>query len=266
MKRPFLMRRSSGRLRRIVFSRLYLPQATDKKWRELFVGAPLEFAPGVTVDLLASDFMHAEIAFTGEYEPGLSRRVVELGRKGGAFVDVGANIGYFALLWAASNPRNTALAFEASPRNSQLLGSNVARNGFGERVTVFDFALGRAADTLPFDLGPDGITGWGGLVLDASNNTIEVPVKRLDEITDDSEIDLLKIDVEGADTWVLMGMERLLRDKRIKQIWYEQNKPRLRQIGIQEGEAQLFLRSVGYRAEPMTDPHKDIVDWMALPA
>lgn len=260
------MRNLSGRLRSSVFSRLYLPQSTNKKWSDLFVGAPLEFAPGVTVDLLASDFMHAAIAFTGEYENALSRRVVELGSNGGTFVDVGANIGYFTLLWVASAPCNTALAVEASPRNSQLLKSNVARNGFGERVTVFDFALGRAADTLPFDLGPDGITGWGGLALDASSNTIEVPVRRLDEITDDSEIDLLKIDVEGADTWVLMGAERLLRDKRIKQIWYEQNKPRLRQIGIQEGEAQSFLRLVGYHAEPMTDPHSDIVDWIALPA
>jgi hypothetical protein len=76
MKRPFLMRRLSGRLRRSAFSRLYLPQATDKKWRDLFVGASLDFAPGVNVDLLASDFMHAAIAFTGEYEHGLSHRVV----------------------------------------------------------------------------------------------------------------------------------------------------------------------------------------------
>jgi hypothetical protein len=45
---------------------------------------------------------------------------------------------------------------------------------------------------------------------------------------------------------------------------YEQNKPRLRQIGIQEGEAQSFLQSVGYRVQPMTD--MDIVDWMAVPA
>lgn len=141
MKRPFLMRRLFGCLRQSVFSRLYLPQATDKKWSDLFVGASLEFAPGVNVDLSASDFMHAAIAFTGEYEHGLSRRVVELGRKGEVFVDVGANIGYFALLWAASNPRNTALAFEASPRNSQRLKSNVARNGLNEHITVFDMRL-----------------------------------------------------------------------------------------------------------------------------
>jgi hypothetical protein len=123
MKRPFLMRRLSGRLRRSAFSRLYLPQATDKKWRDLFVGASLEFAPGVNVDLLASDFMHAAIAFTREYEHVLSHRVVALGRKGGAFVDVGANIGNSALLWAASNPRNTASTFDAS----QLTTSQVER-------------------------------------------------------------------------------------------------------------------------------------------
>jgi hypothetical protein len=102
MSRPLLMRVLSGRLRRSAFHRLYLPAAD--RWRPLFTNAPLELAPDMKMDLVPSDFMHAAIAFTGEYEPELSRRVAEEGKTGGLFVDVGANVGYFPLIWATRNP------------------------------------------------------------------------------------------------------------------------------------------------------------------
>jgi len=37
-------------------------------------------------------------------------------------VEVGANIGYFAALWAAMSPRARCVAFEASPRNIESWG------------------------------------------------------------------------------------------------------------------------------------------------
>jgi FkbM family methyltransferase len=266
MKRPTLVRHLPMRLRGSAFHRIYLPNAGDRRWHSLFAGASLDLAPGITVDLLASDFMHAEIAFTGVYERLLSSRVAELGRKGGGlFADVGANIGYFSLIWAASNVINKALAFEAAPRCSKLLRRNIDRNNLSDRITAYDLALGRESGALPFDLGPHDRTGWGGVALEASDNTIDVPVKRLDDVIGEVVINLLKIDVEGADTWVLMGAERHLRAKRIKQIWYEQNTPRQQRLGIQEDEAQSFLRSVGYRVQPMTDTRLDVVDWMAVP-
>ena len=82
----------------------------------------------------------------------------------------------------------------------------------------------------------------------------------------DQDIPLLKIDIEGADTWALMGSELLLRTKRVKEIWYEQNKPRMRGLGIGEGEAEKFLRSVGYVSRPESDPSFDVVDWSASPS
>ena len=69
------------------------------------------------MDLVPTDVHHAAVAYTGEYEPGLSRRVAELGRAGGLFLDVGANAGYFTLIWLAANPDNRAICWEASPRN-----------------------------------------------------------------------------------------------------------------------------------------------------
>jgi FkbM family methyltransferase len=266
MKAPLLLRLTSGHLRTSMFYRIYRDQSGQEKWQGLFQSAPLNFAPGVKVSLLASDFMHAEIAFTGEYERSLSRLVVELGATGGTFVDVGANIGYFSLLWAASLTGNRVHAFEASPRSLPLLSQNVHSNNLSDRIIIYDCALGRDTGSAAFDLGPEGVSGWGGLSLDPSgDNIVHVPVKRLDDIIGDAHIDLLKIDVEGADTWVLMGAKKLLRAKHIKRIWFEQNAVRMKKLGIAEHAAQSFLRSLGYSARPVSDASQGTVDWMAIP-
>ena len=80
-----------------------------------------------------------------------------------------------------------------------------------------------------------------------------------------NEVALLKIDAEGADTWVLMGCERLLRERQVKAVWFEQNKPRMRALGIGEWEAERYLRSVGYVPSPRSDPSGDVVEWSAIP-
>jgi FkbM family methyltransferase len=266
VKRPLLLRLSSGRARSSIFYRFYSGRAVKEKWRGLFQNATLTFPPGVEISLLASDLMHTQIAFTGEYERPLSRFVVELGATGGTLVDVGANIGYFSLLWAARHPANVAHAFEASPRNIPLLKQNVYHNNLGGRIVIHDYALGRETGSANFDLGPEGLSGWGGLSLDTRGaNLVQVPVKRLDDAIGDVHVDLLKIDAEGADTWVLMGASELLRTKRIKRVWYEQNRVRMEKHGIRNDAAQSFLRSVGYATRPISDISQCTADWMAVP-
>jgi hypothetical protein len=62
---------------------------------------------------------------------------------------------------------------------------------------------------------------------------------------------VLKIDTEGADTWVLFGAERLLRLQRIEHIFYERNDVCMGWLGIQPGEAEEFLARLGYQVEPL---------------
>ena len=264
MHRPLLMKVLPERFRVSTLHRFYRP--ADPRWRHLFAEAELRAAPGIKVELLATDFMHAEIAFTGAYERELTRRLATLAERGSVLVDVGANIGYFSLIWAARNPSNRVFAFEAAPRPAELLKRNVARNGLAERIIVHSMALGAEAGLMHFDPGPETLTGWGGLSLSADANTIEVQVQRLDETLPGATIDMLKIDVEGADTWVLFGAERLLVEKRIKHIAYEQNHPRMQQLGIDEDAATEFLKRLGYRAEPVAGRNGDVVDWLATPS
>lgn len=261
MRRPLLLRLLPDRLRLSAWARLYRP--APPKWRPLYQAAPLRFAPGVTMELVPGDVISDSIAFTGVFELPLSRDMRTLARRGGALIDVGANLGYFTLLWAAANPANRVFAFEASPRNVELLTRNVERNGFDRQVRVIPCAAGREVGSLAFDPGPADQTGWGGF---AASGPITVDVVRVDQAAQyPPEVTLLKVDVEGADAWALMGCERLLRDRRVMQVRFEQNKPRMRALGIPEDEAQRFLRSVGYDPRPLTDPRGDLVEWFAVP-
>jgi len=218
------------------------------------------------MQLLPGDVISDCIAFTGVYEPALTRKVVQLAQAGGHLVDVGANLGYYALLWAAANPKNTCTAFEASPRNVDILQQNISCNGFESQIKLVPFAAGQTAGKLRFDTGPLKQTGWGGFLKTGEPGGIEVDVVRVDEVVQtDDPIALLKVDIEGADAWALMGCTRLLKSRAVRQVWFEQNKPRIRSLGIPLDAAQEYLRSVGYVVHPKSDDSREVVDWSALP-
>jgi FkbM family methyltransferase len=204
------------------------------------------------MDLSPEDEGHSAIAFTGEYEHDLTLDLLKFAALGGLLVDVGANYGYFSLLWAARRQENRVIAFEASPRNHAALERNVRTNGFEPRISVRKEAVGKETGKMLFDLGPPDQTGWGGLSLAPTTAVEQVCVRVVkldDQLADVSRIDVMKIDIEGADTWAIAGAENLLREKRIKHLFFEQNRFRLQQLGIDEQEAPALLRRHGYRLD-----------------
>jgi FkbM family methyltransferase len=214
--------------------------------------AHLEFAPAKMTSLLGSDYGHRQIAWLGYYELEMSRMIASLAKKGGLLVDVGANAGYFTCMWSALNHENQVYAFEPSPRNLVMLRQNLEELKCPNRLRVFDCALGRESKMLNFDLGPEEQSGWGGLSSLDSVRSIPVKVCRLDELILNGEsISVLKIDTEGADPWVLEGAQALLKQRRIKHVFFEKNLKRMQQLGIQENEAEDFLVSMGYKVYPL---------------
>jgi FkbM family methyltransferase len=250
------------RLRASLWSRCYHP--TGEHFHGLFASALLHFAPNVRMQLVPGDVISDSIAFTGLYDLSFSRHVSAVARKGGVLIDVGANLGYFSLLWAAARPDNHVVAFEPSPRNIELLKANVFRNGFADRIDIRTQAVGSASGEMEFDTGPEEQTGWGGLSLKKTQQSIRVPVVRLDEaLTETDEIAMLKIDIEGADTWAILGAERLLRERRIKNIWWEQNTQRMRQLEIPAAKSVEFLKGLGYEPTPNGHLDANTINWFA---
>jgi len=261
--RPIALRVLPPRIAGSVFDRWY--RARSDRWLSLYRDAALRAAPNVAMELVPGDRVSDLIAFTGVYEAEFTRRVKKLASKGGTMVDIGANLGYFSLLWGAAHDSNRCIAFEAAPRNLEILARNVAQNGLSERIRIVGRAAAAQSGRLWFDLGPEDQCGWGGIAPQATERGIQVDAVRVDEVVDAGEtIALLKVDVEGADAWALMGCERLLTAKSVHEIWFEQNRPRMQMLGISANLAQEYLESVGYDCTPHNDVNAPLVQWSAV--
>lgn len=261
MIKPLALHLLPLRLRQSLYYRYY--HSRHAKWQHLFESAQLALSPNVSMyGLMPGDIISGNIAFNGFYELALSLEIEKLSRRGGLFVDVGANMGYFSLLWVGTNPSGHAIAYEAAPRNIKLIENNITRNHLGHRIAPVPKAAGNHDGQIAFEVGPDDQTGWGGISNETTARTIDVPLVRLDTELAGREIEVLKIDVEGADTWVLQGCEFLLKKKRIRRIYFEQNDARMRKLGIRQNEAQTFLRDLGYVCAPFM---RGDAEWVAYP-
>lgn len=252
----FILKYVPKRVRSSAFHRIFA--GAREKHLDLFHDAELAFCPTVRMDLFPSDVGHRHIAYTGFTELPLTRMIARLAKQGGLMIDVGANYGYYSLLWAGTARRNRVIALEASPRVFPRFQSNLEKNHLLPQVEMHNLAAGAQAGYLSFSLGPDEQTGWGGFgKSDIGGEVVSVEVIPLDQlIPADIAISVLKIDVEGADTWVIQGARRLLEQKRIRHVFFEENPQRMELLGIDRTEAFSLLESLGYAVDASFQPNE----------
>jgi FkbM family methyltransferase len=232
--------------------KVYFHSPAQKQWPTQLRRAELQFAPVSLRHFYKSDIMHRQIAWLGFYELALSKRIAKMAGDGGILVDVGANVGYFSCLWAAVRAHNEVYAFEPSPPVFELLKANIEEAGLCSRVKVYKLALSKERANVDFDPGPNNQSGWGGISNDRSDNTLRIEAEKLDDVMPDNVvIDLLKIDTEGADAFVLKGADRLLRTHRIRHVFFEQNLTRMKRLGIPHDSPFRTLQACGYKVEAL---------------
>jgi FkbM family methyltransferase len=247
MKRPLLLNSLPDALAGRIYYRFYRP--VPSRFSPLYRNAPLRYAPNTRIALPKSkEYMYDLIALTGVYEPHLTRRVQTLARSGGVLVDVGANVGYFTLVWGANNPANRVIAVEPAPLVTPYLRQNLHTNGLCQRVRLFPCAASNVDGVARFSSVVDEPTGWARFTDDGRSPTgYEVETRTLDRIVGlDTTVTLLKIDVEGAESLVLAGAKNLLASHRVDHIYVEVNKPGAQELGLSETAALDLLNDAGY--------------------
>jgi len=150
-------------------------------------------------------------------EPGTRRVVSKLLAPGMTFVDIGAHIGLLTLAGArAVGPSGKVLAIEPVPQTFELLKQALAINGLAQRVEVRCLAAGAHRERCKFFV--RSVLGHSSFIRsdtlsDSSTVEIEVDVSPLDDLVPKGErVDLVKIDVEGAELAVLEGMTRVIAE------------------------------------------------------
>jgi FkbM family methyltransferase len=157
---------------------------------------------------------------SGEWEPHVERAIIRLLGPGDTAVDVGANVGYHTLAMAAAvGSGGQVHAFEASPDLMRLLRATMIVNGLSSVALYENAALDRPG-TITLASAP-GHYGSGHLVNDAPSPDydvaysirVEVAAVTLDAVLADlvPNVDLLHMDIEGAEPLALCGAETLIR-------------------------------------------------------
>ena len=127
---------------------------------------------------------------------------------GGVFVDVGANVGTYALALARQvGAAGKVIAIEPHPVTHARLAFNNAASGYTQ-IRLFAAAAGPADGELMIETDGDNLGASHIVSGQSSNKAIRVPSLRLQRILDEagaSHVDALKIDVEGFEDRVLTG-------------------------------------------------------------
>lgn len=159
-----------------------------------------------------ADWLGQHIFATGEYEPSTTALIQSLLKPGNVFVDVGANAGYFSLLAAKTiGKHGRVYAFEPAPETYKELVNNIHLNQF-ENIKTYPIAASNYQGSIDFSIAPETHKGLSSFRTIAGSKKLTVPTMQLDNVVDfPLEIDLVKIDVEGAECRVLSGMNRIIR-------------------------------------------------------
>lgn len=159
------------------------------------------------------------VLMDGLWEGWLTVFMARVVKRGMNVVDVGANHGYYTLLFAdLVGQDGQVAAIEPHPRIAELLRRSVDVNGFGGRVRVVEMAAS-AED--------GGSVAFRAFLREPKNahvvpggdpshpEDVKVKAGRIDSVLKRwNRVDFIKIDVEGAEEAAIAGLSRVLKRDR----------------------------------------------------
>ena len=161
-------------------------------------------------------FTHCFYPGVDQYEPDVRGALQYFLKAGNTFIDCGANIGYFSVLAnALVGKSGKVISVEANPVTFSLLETNLKTNGFGIPIhCALTSEKGELVLSMPTQ-GGDVYSSLrkGGLVKGESIQSFKVLGRSLDDLVHDlalTKVDLVKIDIEGAEMDVLRSATHLL--------------------------------------------------------
>jgi FkbM family methyltransferase len=218
--------------------------------------APVAMSEGFTIHVRADDpLIGRAMRETHQYEPHVTARLKGLLTPGATFVDVGASVGFFTILASRLvGPTGRVVAFEPGSQNTSLLLLNVQTNN-ADNVEVLQVAASSEPGLLLYSR--SGGNGHAA-AFDGNAGALAfsdlVRADTLDRVlADEKRVDVVKVDVEGAEGLVLRGARRLLEQRRPSVI-FEFSPPSLAATSGEPAERVLgLLTDLGYGLEILGD-------------
>lgn len=191
-----------------------------------------------------------EVMNFGRYEPEETRVMDLLSAEAKTVLDVGANIGWYAVRFAKRQPEARVHAFEPMPVSHAFLQRNVAANGVGHQVTCYNYGLSDAGGSFEFFIAPTGCTNASLLNVAGAQDARAVVglTLTLDQWSANQQLkpDFIKCDVEGAELLVFRGGRETLKAHR-PVVFAELLRKWAKPFGYHPNDMLGFFRELGYR-------------------
>lgn len=228
-------------------------------WRLKFInpnGYYLRYVQGSKMYLKIDDpGVSRDLIIRGMREREETRMIQKTLRPGMTVIDIGANIGYYTLMEArAVTKTGRVYAIEPEPHNFELLHRNVKLNNY-QHVDMFQ--IGISDETGLAKLYVSEYSNLHNLLcpLFAKNedSAIDIKVYRLDDFVLEhriipSNIDLIRMDIEGYEVKALEGMDEILREAERLNLFIEFHPMYIENISDYSLESTMAkLDSLGYK-------------------
>ena len=160
---------------------------------------------------------------TGYWESWITSWMTHNIKPGFVCLDIGANYGYYTrIMERLAESSGSVYAFEANKNLSNMISNSIVDYPIdnGAPVTVFTVAVSDKKGTVTLNIPPNYIGGssivWGKQGLPSSisesewTERQEVDSDTIDHLLGLDHIDIIKIDIEGAEPFAWKGMEKTL--------------------------------------------------------
>ena len=143
-------------------------------------------------------------------------------------IDVGANVGFFTFYALMKSPNVDIISIEADPKNYNVLKKNISTNNLDDQVQLLNNAVCSKKGEIIFHSSLKN-SGWSslyktrGAVESESINICAITVSEILSTFKVNTVDILKIDIEGAEYDIILNDNFLDRYK-VKQIYIEADK------------------------------------------
>jgi FkbM family methyltransferase len=199
----------------------------------------------------------------GKYEIGTTRAIGRLLKPGMVFLDVGAHIGWYTLHAARTvGTTGRVYSFEPYPPNAEVLERNVEANGLEEVVRVARLVVSNESGRVRLFVGRRTESNSIFHTAFTNNSHVAVAADRLDAFVEREgwpRIDLIKLDVEGAEFKVLEGMAEVCRRNSELRLIIEVVPLYLRNAGVSAEELSRILSEMCFhRAHALMDSGEPI--------
>lgn len=214
--------------------------------------------------MFLADLRNPSLSFSanmlvGQYEQGTKRLFENMIRKGMVVLDIGAHVGYYTLHAARLvGPEGKVYAFEPEPENYTILQKNVALNAYGNISLVQKAVVGRAGTAKLF-LSRQGNDRHSLFVNPRSllpEPSTEVAAISLDDFLAAEgwpHVDLIKMDIEGAEPLALQGMRQLISRSADLKLIVEFAPESLQAAGFVPSEFLERLAALGFTLKSVED-------------